>query len=100
MGETLPLLFGQTIQMFLVLLVAPAITGLTRRTKARFMRRQGAPIIQPYRDLIKLLRKEAVVAQNASWFFRSAPYAHSGVHLGGSGPGSNLCLRTYVQLGG
>src|SRR5204862_7136098 len=61
--------------MFLVLLVAPAITGITRRTKARFMRRQGAPVIQPYRDLIKLLRKEAVVAQNASWFFRSAPYA-------------------------
>ena len=75
MGETLTLLFGQTVQMFLVLLVAPAITGITRRTKARFMRRQGAPVIQPYRDLIKLLRKEAVVAQNASWFFRSAPYA-------------------------
>ena len=75
MGETLTLLFGQTIQMFLVLLVAPAITGITRRTKARFMRRQGAPVIQPYRDLIKLVRKEAVIAENASWFFRSAPYA-------------------------
>ena len=75
MGETLTLLLGQSIQMFLVLLVAPAITGITRRTKARFMRRQGAPIIQPYRDILKLLRKEAVVAENASWLFRSAPYA-------------------------
>ena len=73
MGQTLTLLFGQMIQMFMVLLVAPAITGITRRTRARFMRRQGAPIIQPYRDLIKLVRKEAVVAENASWFFRAAP---------------------------
>ncbi len=74
MGETLTLLFGQTVQMFLVLLVAPAITGITRRTKACFMRRQGAPVIQPYRDLIKLVRKEAIVAESASWLFRVAPY--------------------------
>jgi formate hydrogenlyase subunit 4 len=75
MGETFVLLLGQAIQMFMVLLVAPAITGITRRTKARFMRRQGAPIIQPYRDIFKLLRKEVVVAENASWLFRSVPYA-------------------------
>jgi formate hydrogenlyase subunit 4 len=75
MRDTVILLFGQTIQMFLVLLIAPGIAGITRRVKARFMRRQGAPIIQPYRDLIKLVRKESVVAQNASWLFRSAPYA-------------------------
>ena len=74
MGETLTLLFGQTVQMFLVLLVAPAITGITKRTKACFMRRQGAPVIQPYRDLMKLVRKEAIVAESASWLFRVAPY--------------------------
>ena len=75
MANLLVLLLGQGVQMFLVLLLAPAITGITRRTKARFMRRQGAPVYQPYLDLIKLTRKEAVVAVNASWFFRSAPYA-------------------------
>ena len=26
------------------------------------------------RDLLKLLRKEVVLAQNASWLFRVAPY--------------------------
>ncbi len=75
MGETVTLLAGQLIQMFLVLLLAPGVTGLVRQTKARFMRRRGAPIIQPYRDLIKLVRKESVLANNASWLFRSAPYA-------------------------
>jgi formate hydrogenlyase subunit 4 len=75
MHGTLTLLLGQGMQMFLVLLVAPAVTGIVRRTKARFMRRRGAPVSQPYRDLVKLMRKEAVVAHNASWIFRSAPYA-------------------------
>jgi formate hydrogenlyase subunit 4 len=30
--------------------------------------------VQPYRDLVRLLRKEAVIAENASWLFRFAPY--------------------------
>lgn len=75
MGGNLPLLGGQLIQMFLVLLIAPAATGLTRQVKARFMRRKGAPIHQPYRDLIKLVRKEVAMAENASWLYRFAPYA-------------------------
>jgi formate hydrogenlyase subunit 4 len=65
---------GQGAQMILVLLVAPAAVGLTRIVKARLMRRQGPPLLQSYRDLLKLCRKEAVVAENASWLFRSAPY--------------------------
>jgi formate hydrogenlyase subunit 4 len=60
--------------MFLVLLIAPAAAGITRQVKARLMRRRGAPILQGYRDLMKLVRKEAVIAENASWFFRAAPY--------------------------
>ena len=36
------------------------------------MRRQGASIFQPYRDLLRLLRKEVVLADNASWLFRAA----------------------------
>jgi formate hydrogenlyase subunit 4 len=64
----------QCAQMLLVLGLAPALTGLTRKFKARLLRRRGASILQPYRDLLRLLRKEAVLAENASWLFRSAPY--------------------------
>ena len=60
--------------MLLVLLLAPALVGLVRKVKARLLRRRGAPIRQPYRDLLRLLRKEAVLAENASWLFRVAPY--------------------------
>jgi formate hydrogenlyase subunit 4 len=64
----------QGVQMALVLLLAPLLTGAVRKVKARLLRRQGPPLIQPYRDLARLLRKEVVLADNASWLFRVAPY--------------------------
>ena len=64
----------QGAQMMLVLLLAPLLTGLIRKAKARILRRRGPPLIQPYRDLIRLMRKEAVLAVNASWLFRAVPY--------------------------
>jgi formate hydrogenlyase subunit 4 len=67
-------LAAQGAQMLVVLLLAPLLTGVVRKVKARLLRRRGASIIQPYRDLLRLLRKEAVLAENASWLFRAAPY--------------------------
>jgi formate hydrogenlyase subunit 4 len=64
----------QGAQMILVLLLAPLITGLIRKMKARLLRRRGPPVLQPYRDLMRLLRKQVVLADNASWLFRVAPY--------------------------
>ena len=64
----------QIVQMALVLSLAPLLTGLVRKIKARLLRRAGPPLIQPYRDLLRLLRKEAVLATNASWLFRAVPY--------------------------
>src|SRR5438132_10238446 len=60
--------------MLLVLALAPLLTGYVRKLKAHLLRRQGPPLLQPYRDLHKLLRKEVVLAENASWIFRRAPY--------------------------
>jgi formate hydrogenlyase subunit 4 len=64
----------QGAQMLLVLLLAPLLTGVVRKVKARLLRRRGPPLIQPYRDLVRLLRKEVVLAENASWLFRVIPY--------------------------
>lgn len=72
--EMILALATQGAQMLLVLALAPLLVGLTRKTRARLMRRVGPPLLQPYRDLVKLMRKEAVIAENASWLFRSAPY--------------------------
>lgn len=64
----------QGLQMAVVLLLAPLLTGLVRKVKARLQRRRGPSVLQPYRDLRRLLGKEVVLADNASWLFRVAPY--------------------------
>ncbi len=64
----------ELLQMVLVLAAAPLLTGIVRQTKARLVGRRGPSPIQPYRDLLRLLRKEAVIAENASWLFRVTPY--------------------------
>ena len=67
-------LLVQGCQMLLVLALAPGLTGLVRLTEARLLRRRGPPLIQPYRDLLRLMRKEVVLAESASWLFRAVPY--------------------------
>jgi formate hydrogenlyase subunit 4 len=67
-------LIVQGTQMFLVLLVGPLLLGWTRKVRARLLRRRGPGLLQPYRDLARLLRKEVVLAETASWLFRIAPY--------------------------
>jgi formate hydrogenlyase subunit 4 len=64
----------QLAQLLLVLAIAPLLTGYIRKVKAHLLRRRGPPVLQPYRDLLKLIRKEVVLAHNASWVFRVAPY--------------------------
>ena len=64
----------QGAQMTLVLLVAPLVMGFVCKIKARLLRRQGPPLLQPYFDLVRMLRKEVVLAENASWLFRIIPY--------------------------
>ena len=64
----------QGLQMLLVLGIAPLLTGFVRWIKARLLRRRGASPLQPYRDLLRLVRKEVVLAEHASWLFRVVPY--------------------------
>ena len=67
-------LAAQALQMLLVLAIAPLVLGITRKVKARMLRRIGPPLWQPYLDIWKLMHKEAVLAHNASWIYRVTPY--------------------------
>ncbi len=64
----------ELLQLVLLLALAPLLTGLVRKLKARLNARIGPSLLQPYRDLLRLLRKEVVLAPNASWLFRVSPY--------------------------
>ena len=91
-------LIVQGVQMLLVLLLAPLLTGFVRKVKARLLRRQGPPIFQPYRDLLRLLRKEVVLADNASWLFRVDALRDLRGDLGRRRAGADLRHRPAVQL--
>ncbi|NLX46641.1 MAG: formate hydrogenlyase [Euryarchaeota archaeon] len=62
------------VQALLVLALSPLFTGLIRRSKAYFQGRQGASVLQPYRDLAKLFRKDSVLSHDASWIMTITPY--------------------------
>jgi len=62
------------LQALLYAALAPLLVGWIGKLKARLQNRRGAPVLQPWRDLRKLLLKEARVAHTASPLFRAAPY--------------------------
>jgi formate hydrogenlyase subunit 4 len=64
----------ELLQLTLLVALAPLLTGIIRKVKARLNARIGPGLLQPYRDLWRLLRKEVVLAPNASWLFRTSPY--------------------------
>jgi formate hydrogenlyase subunit 4 len=62
------------LQVVIVAGGAPLLVGALATMKARLGGRRGPRVLQPYADLAKLLRKEAVVSTTASWIFRVTPY--------------------------
>lgn len=62
------------LQTLLFIGSAPLLAGWVKAVKCRLQNRAAPSVLQPYRDLRKLFRKEVVLAENASWIFRSAPY--------------------------
>ncbi len=54
--------------------LAPLLTGIMRKVKAKTQKRVGVSVIQPYYDLLKLLKKDEVVSEHASWIFSWAPW--------------------------
>ena len=64
-------------QLVLLVALAPGVNGLIKRVKAILQGRHGPPLLQPYFDLLKLLRKDAVVSGHASAVFRFAPAVYA-----------------------
>ncbi|MBS0559490.1 MAG: NADH-quinone oxidoreductase subunit H [Proteobacteria bacterium] len=65
----------QALHIALVFAAAPLVVGVIRSVKARLVGRAGPSVLQPYRDLLRLVRKRTVVAENASAVFLLAPMA-------------------------
>lgn len=59
----------------LVLAGAPLLAGVQARVRARLLGRAGPPLVQPWRDLVRLWRKRPVLPAPASWLFEGTPFA-------------------------
>jgi formate hydrogenlyase subunit 4 len=62
------------VQVLLIAALSPLVNGLTKKFKSWMAGRRGPRILQPYYNLAKLLRKDSVVSEHASWIFRAAPW--------------------------
>ena len=56
-----------------MLAVAPLLRSAIKKMKARLQNRQGPPWLQGYYDLAKLLRKESIRSETASWVYVAGP---------------------------
>lgn len=64
----------QILQSAVVVALAPLYAGVLARAEAIVQSKRGPSVLQPYRDLGKLLRQGSAVSENASWIFRAAPF--------------------------
>ena len=62
------------LQILVIVGFSPLVKGFINKIEARLQCRRGASIFQPYYNLAKLLRKDAVVSETSSWIFRATPY--------------------------
>ncbi|MBT2229667.1 respiratory chain complex I subunit 1 family protein [Nonomuraea sp. NEAU-A123] len=69
------------LQLLVVAAGAPLLVGLMRQIRARLEGRAGAGVRQPWRDLRKLVRKEAIAPHGTGWLFRAAPPLLAGTTL-------------------
>ena len=69
------------LQIALMLAFAPLLQGVIKTVKARWQNRRGPGPLQPYRDIAKLLARESVVSDQASWVFRAAPAVYAAAIL-------------------
>lgn len=62
------------LQTFLFVALSPLLAGFMKFCKCRLQNRRTPSLFQPYKDLLKLTRKQPVISENASWLFCVAPY--------------------------
>jgi len=61
------------VHLALLLAMPPLLLGVINKTKAFFGGRRGPPLLQPYRDLNRLMRKGLVLSRTTTLIFRAAP---------------------------
>ena len=67
--------YGILNTLFTVL-ISPLFISLIKIVKAHAQKRRGPPLLQTYRNLAKLLKKETIYSTNSSWIMRATPFVN------------------------
>lgn len=67
-------LLTQLCELVIAIGLAPLFVGWVNQCRAWSQNRSAPPLIQPYRSILKLVQKDAVIAEDASPLFRVVPY--------------------------
>jgi len=69
------IIFGSALLVFIGGAFGMLYRGIDRKLVAHMQGRVGPPIVQPFRDVRKLLMKENIIPEGAiSWLFNAAPF--------------------------
>ena len=94
------LLYG--LQALILVLAAPLVSGIVKIVKARLQNRRGPGILQVYRDIYKLLRKDSVISPSTSWLFAVTPFLYFAAAVAASavtpvlGAGADFFAVLYI----
>jgi NADH-quinone oxidoreductase subunit H len=73
--NTLIIIFGSAVLVFIGGSFSMLYRGIDRKLVAHMQGRVGPPIVQPFRDVQKLMMKESIIPDGAvSWLFKAAPF--------------------------
>jgi formate hydrogenlyase subunit 4 len=79
------------VQLLVTLVLPPLLVGVITKTKAVVAGRVGPPLLQPYYDIAKLVRKGSVFSTTTTWIFKASPVV---------GIATALVASLLVPLGG
>jgi formate hydrogenlyase subunit 4 len=79
------------VQLLVTLVLPPLLVGVITKTKAVVAGRVGPPLLQPYYDIGKLVRKGSVFSTTTTWIFKASPVV---------GIATALVSSLLVPLGG
>lgn len=90
------------LQAAIIVIAAPLVSGIIKRFKARLQNRRGPGVLQVYRDIFKLLRKDSIISPTSSWLFLYTPFLYFAGALAGAaltpvlGLGADFFVVLYV----
>lgn len=86
--------------IILIPLAVGLLTGIDRKITARLQSRIGPPVVQPFYDLVKLVKKRPMLLNNLQGMFAAATLMFQAIALGIVVTGGDILIAFFVSGAG